>query len=969
MISINSLKILLIEDSRSMALLFTEMILSLGKDIKLTHVATCANAITMLGNNKYDIIISDLGLPDSNGLDTIKNILPHSKETALVVLSGNSDEDTCFQAIKCGADDYMIKGEIDENIIFRSIIYSMERKKREVVQKENLERLKTMNELTFMQNSATTIQDIWKTLNNGLHDILDQQNGLIYQINTKNDAILIHQFGNLAKDLDIENVFFVKLKQLSIVNELITKNQNINNVNIESSFNEKNIHQILGIELPVDIIVQITKKYDAKEIITCRFSRDNSLYGIMVIFSNSLFTTEMTKILEAIIASTSLNIHRKIIENENKDFTLNLEKKVEQQTSQIVNINIRLENTLNKLTIVNKQLQTIIDTYPGALMVYDKDLNIVEASKKGIEFHKQKLKSKVIGKKCYELLHNHDKPCSDCLVQLSFETGKQYSRISNQDEIAKFGRIYEFLTSPMFDDKKQVIFAIEVAHDITDLIKAQEEVLIQEKKYSLLFENMTVAFVLFEAVFDQNNNPIDYIFKEANREFERNTKIKFQNIKNTSIGNTCLELLDYWRSILFEVTILGKNVSTQEYIKEIDKYLYLSFISPQKNQCAILFSDITPRIRMEQKLHKSEEKFRIISENISDVIFLIDMQNQFIYVTPSIFELSGYDAEHVTAGSLEDIIFADDYQDIASIIEKCCNENQNSFVKQFRVNHVNLKTQWVEGLFKPLANENEIIFGMQLSMRNIEMQLQAERNILTSLQKERELNTMKSEFVSIASHQIRTPLTTIKSSAEILQMVCKESDESLAKMKNTHFGKIHDEINRITELISDVLIISKSDAGKINPVFEPTNISAVCMELIVSNFDNLYDGRTIDFSEIGKPFEILIDPKLVSHSLMNILSNALKYSPGKANPQLKVTYFEDSIILSIIDFGIGISEDSLNRIFSEFFRAKNAMDFEGTGLGLAIAKKFIELNFGTIKVKSKIGDGSEFIIRFNKKTI
>ena len=130
--------------------------------------------------------------------------------------------------------------------------------------------------------------------------------------------------------------------------------------------------------------------------------------------------------------------------------------------------------------------------------------------------------------------------------------------------------------------------------------------------------------------------------------------------------------------------------------------------------------------------------------------------------------------------------------------------------------------------------------------------------------------------------------------------------------------------------------------------------------------ENQPEDQNIEFSVIGDSYYLQLDPNLLSQSLSNLLSNAIKYSPGKRGPKLLVDFNPEKVVVSVKDYGIGISEEEFTHLFEPFFRADNAVDINGTGLGLSIAKEYILQNKGDISAESVLGEGSCFKVSFNK---
>ncbi len=240
----------------------------------------------------------------------------------------------------------------------------------------------------------------------------------------------------------------------------------------------------------------------------------------------------------------------------------------------------------------------------------------------------------------------------------------------------------------------------------------------------------------------------------------------------------------------------------------------------------------------------------------------------------------------------------------------------------------------------------------------------ANKELKESLEREKELGQLKSTFVSTASHQFRTPLTVIQSNAQLLEMFNASGKKIEPEKYKKVSGRITEAIAKMTGLMDDVLILGKISAGKVQ--YDPEDIALVeFCEKLANEFNDLKtDGSHLNFVIKGEPYNVALDPKLLTHSLSNLISNAFKYSVGKKNPDLTIHFKPNEIVVSIKDYGIGIPEDELPKLFQPFFRAKNVTEIKGTGLGLSIAKDYIEVNKGQIAVKSTLGEGSCFEIIF-----
>ncbi len=228
-----------------------------------------------------------------------------------------------------------------------------------------------------------------------------------------------------------------------------------------------------------------------------------------------------------------------------------------------------------------------------------------------------------------------------------------------------------------------------------------------------------------------------------------------------------------------------------------------------------------------------------------------------------------------------------------------------------------------------------------------------------ALEKEKELAELKAGFVSLTSHQFRTPLTVIFSNIEVIEMTAKKLNIELSDRIKDSAGMIKDQIERMTQLMDNILLVGRYDAQQLAFNLHPINISQFVRSIIKTYFQNETDGRTVILKEEASDQKVAADELLFMHVITNIISNAFKYSKGCPNPELSISYESNKAIIQIRDYGIGIPEDEIEKVFHSFYRASNTVTYQGSGLGLSVAKQFMELHNGKIFLSSKLGEGTE----------
>jgi PAS domain S-box-containing protein len=233
------------------------------------------------------------------------------------------------------------------------------------------------------------------------------------------------------------------------------------------------------------------------------------------------------------------------------------------------------------------------------------------------------------------------------------------------------------------------------------------------------------------------------------------------------------------------------------------------------------------------------------------------------------------------------------------------------------------------------------------------------RELHIAIEKEKELVKMKSQFVSIASHEFRTPLTTIALAAGFIQKYKERLSPEAIEEK---IASINKQVNHMTYLLDDILMVGKAEAGKIPVKLAPVVISDFIRDLCMEVTRSTGNTHQIRISENLRYREIMSDEKLLRNILINLLVNAIKFSPGADVIDLTYQTEQDHLTLTIKDYGIGIPESALENLFQPFFRAANVDGIQGTGLGLSIIKKAIDLLQGKLTVDSVVGRGTSFTI-------
>jgi PAS domain S-box-containing protein len=236
---------------------------------------------------------------------------------------------------------------------------------------------------------------------------------------------------------------------------------------------------------------------------------------------------------------------------------------------------------------------------------------------------------------------------------------------------------------------------------------------------------------------------------------------------------------------------------------------------------------------------------------------------------------------------------------------------------------------------------------------------ESKKEVDLALVKEKELNDLKSRFISTASHEFRTPLATILSS---VSLAGKYADKQELEKIFKHLDRVKDSVSNLTDILNDFLSLDKLEEGIIQPHPEPTHVYDLIVDLLDTMKGITKSGQVFNYQDETKNEKVFIDVRIFRNLLINLVSNAVKYSEENKTITLKTEFKGQKLFILVQDEGIGIPYEDQSNIFERFYRANNIGNIQGTGLGLNIVKKYIEILNGDITFESEPGVGTRFLI-------
>jgi PAS domain S-box-containing protein len=254
---------------------------------------------------------------------------------------------------------------------------------------------------------------------------------------------------------------------------------------------------------------------------------------------------------------------------------------------------------------------------------------------------------------------------------------------------------------------------------------------------------------------------------------------------------------------------------------------------------------------------------------------------------------------------------------------------------------------------------NYLVIAIDISEKK-----KAETELRSALEKEKELNELKSRFVSMASHEFRTPLSAVLSSAYLVSKYVKAEEQP---QREKHIQRIVTSVTSLTEILNDFLSVGKIEEGNILPNFATFDIKEHMKEVTHDVQHLLKKGQQIAYVHTGKDAMVCLDRSMLRHIVINLLSNAIKFSAESSTVEVVTEKKGGKLFISVKDQGIGVPAEDMQDLYKRFFRSSNVTNIQGTGLGLHIVSKYTELMNGVISCESKIGVGTKFTITFNIK--
>lgn len=491
-----------------------------------------------------------------------------------------------------------------------------------------------------------------------------------------------------------------------------------------------------------------------------------------------------------------------------------------------------------------------------------------------------------------------------------------------------------------------------------------------EIKYRALFENMIDGLAYCQMIFDSEKHPVDFVYLEVNNSFE-----KLMGLKGGGLGKRVTEVIPGIKESnpeLFEicgrVSLTSRPERFEIYVKPLSRWFLISVHSSRKEYFTAVFQNITDQKQTEKKLEDAkiaahnvfadldEEKAKkeAILASIADGIIALDKSGKVILINETAEKMLGYTSEESMGKQWFEILHREDEKG------NPISPKEGAIYAALSTSKTTMTT--ITSFYYLRKDGTKFPVSRTVSPVVLQGKVIGAINIFRDITHEKAIERAKTEFVSLASHQLRTPLTGIEWTIELFA-----KKEKLTKKGKEYLNDILFSVHRSSALVKLLLNTSRIESGSIG--VHPESLELVgFVKKHMSEYQMLCEKKKLSFKFARHPeqLEITTDINLLEYILQNLVTNAIDYTPAGGKVEVFLEKTGDLALLEVKDTGIGIPKAEQTRLFEKFVRASNSAlaKTDGTGLGLYIAREATKLLGGKIWFESEEGKGSIFFVEF-----
>ncbi|MAU09768.1 MAG: hypothetical protein CL607_08105 [Anaerolineaceae bacterium] len=971
----NQLRVLILEDSQPDAHLLLRSLQREGYSIAHQRVDNADDMVSALHNSEWDVILSDYSMPSfsaNEGLDLLKK---EGLDIPFIIVSGTMGEEAAVEAMKAGAQDYFPKGRTERlaAAIERELREKAERDKRKQAEEE-LRQAEERFTKAFMVSpigiTITNSQGMFLTINPNFQKLVGREANAI--INHTAAELGIWGNGGDERILDISSHGFSAVQNAEVI--LRSASGEVRTVSMSTERIDFGIdncvlamwQDITDRKFAEEKLQKNTEMIQLLQEVTVEANRSTQIEDVFLFAIKRI--CEETEWPLAHIHSDTIGGQKHLSTSHiwyvSDEQTFDV---IRQVTEQYFTVAPQFADEMHEGVIsqvYQQKTPVLIDTFVDSMDPIRADA-LQRTNITGIyafPIFAQNTVMAIMEFFTYTT-DSPDRALLDTIPHIATQLGYVIERTQANNEIQA---LYN-ATAYLFNAESIQGLAEQIVHGIVEEFEQVDCGLV------LVDDEMGTISRLARAgeyrVDTQTSLKIDgqglvpRAIRQGELIYSPNVNQDERYIEN--VPTTASEMVIPLKSRGGTIGALDLQSPHVDFFTASDQRLLSAFSERAAAALEItrLYEELNRyAVQLEQRvqdrtnqLQKAKKRVEAILSNSSDAIILVDVDGYIQQTNTRFIEVYGYGVDELVGQPLAVVISQEAEQELADLLSKVANEREYTRIEAV-VRRKNGTTFPVDAAFAAFMEngETEIV----CSLRDITEQKRLEDGLREAFEKQKELAELKTRFISTVSHEYRTPLAIIQTSAGL---VLKYADRMTAEKQEEHLRKILWNVGHLTNLMDEVLEINRAEKMGID--FRPISTDLVIfVEDLIRDIRQVNPTYQINLGVEGRPVPIPADVRLLRQIVSNLLSNAIKYSKDVDPIDLTLRFNGKTVSIILQDRGVGIPPEDLENLFTLFHRATNVGSIQGTGLGLAIVKRAVDAHNGHVRVESALHKGTTFTV-------